>query len=157
MTKAIPIGTAYGTELRLHWSWLLLLPGVAVYSLATGPWQVALLNLLLLVAVSVCVLVHEGGQLLAVRHFGLGTRDLTLYPLWGVARLTRVSDRPWQEIYVAATGPILLALVATLTGAALAFTGTTTALRWGEADPFAESLFRHLFWASVGLTVLHIL
>src|SRR5262245_35489705 len=157
MTKAIPIGTAFGTELRLHWSWLLLPPGVVVYSLATGPWREAALNFLLLVAVYICVLVHEVGQVLAVRRFGLGTRDLTLYPFWGIARLTQMSDRPWQEIYLAATGPILLALLATLIGAALAFTGTAIELTWGDTEPFAESFFRDLFWATVGLTALHLL
>jgi Zn-dependent protease len=157
MTKAIPVGTAFGTELRLHWSWLLLPPAVAVYSLATGAWREAVLNLLLLLAVYMCVLVHEGGQVLAVRRFGLGTRDLTLYPFWGVARLTQMSDRPWQETYVAATGPILLALVATLIGAALAFAGTAIELPWGGSEPFAESFFRNLFWATVGLTALHLL
>src|SRR5262245_61715869 len=157
MTKAIPIGTAFGTELRLHWSWLLFPPAVAAYSLATVPWREALLDLLLLIAVYVCVLVHEGGQMLAVRRFGLRTRDLTLYPFWGVARLTQMSDRPWQETYVAATGPILLGLVATLIGAALAFAGTASDFRAGEPEHVAGSCFRDLLWAAVALTAVHLL
>ena len=41
----------------------------------------------------VCVLAHQGVQVLAARRFGLGMRDVTLYPFWGVSRLTRQSDR----------------------------------------------------------------
>jgi len=94
MTKAVTIGTIFGSDLRLHWSWPLLPVGVAVYSAAVVPWREAVFWVMLLLAAYIGVLAHEGVQLLAARSFGLGTRDVTLYPFWGVARLTRLSERP---------------------------------------------------------------
>jgi Zn-dependent protease len=112
----------------------------------------------LLLAAYILVLAHEGVQLLAARSFGLGTRDVTLYPFWGVARLTRLSDRPWQENYIAAAGPVFLALVATALGAGLAVAGHS-AWTFPESvgDATLEAFVVHLFWAAVLLTGLHCL
>src|SRR6478672_12861211 len=125
MTRVLTIGTIFGSDLRLHWSWPLLPVAAAAYSLAVFAWPEAVFQVVLLLAAYICVLAHEGVQLLAARSFGLGTRDVTLYPFWGVARLTRLSERPWQENYIAAVGPVFLALVATALGCALALAGQT--------------------------------
>jgi Zn-dependent protease len=158
MTKAVTIGTIFGSDLRLHWSWPLLPVGVAVYSAAVVPWREAVFWVMLLLAAYIGVLAHEGVQLLAARSFGLGTRDVTLYPFWGVARLTRLSERPWQENYIAATGPVFLALVATALGCALALAGQTG---WkfpdGVGEPTVDAFLVHLFWATVLLAALHCL
>ena len=158
MTQTFKVGTIFGSDLRLHFSWPLLPVGAAVYSAIAFPWEQAVFQFALLLAAYILMLAHEGVQLLAARSFGLGTRDVTLYPFWGVARLTRLSDRPWQENYIAATGPVFLALVATAIGAGLALTGQSA---WsfpqsiGEATPAAFDV--HLFWAAVLLTGLHLL
>src|SRR5919197_93986 len=145
MSRPITVGTLHGSDLRLHWSWPLLPPGVAVYSLAVFPWREAALYILLLLATYICVLTREGVQLLAARRFGLGTRDVTLYPFWGVPRLNRLSDRPWQENYIAATGPVTLALIASVTGGALALGGHSVAYPGGAAGADPLAFLVHLF------------
>lgn len=155
--RPLTIGTFFGSELRLHWSWPLLPVAVAGYSLALLPSQEAGLWVLLLLAVYVCVLAHEVVQLLAARSFGLGTRDVTLYPFWGVARLTRLSERPWQENYIAATGPILLALIATALGGGLSVAEQNVAYPDDVHGFTFNTFFVHLFWANVLLAALHCL
>lgn len=157
MTRPLTIGTLHGSDLRLHWSWPALPAGVAAYSLAVSPWPEAVFHLLLLLGAYVCVLAHEGVQLLAARRFGLGTRDVTLYPFWGVARLTRMSDRPWQEAYIAAAGPVFLGLVAAAIGGALTLSGRSIPFPDEVRAPATEAYLVHLFWAVVFLAGLHLL
>jgi stage IV sporulation protein FB len=158
MTRALTVGTFFGSDFRLHWSWPLLPFGAAAYSLAIYSWPQAVFQVTLLLAVYVCVAAREGMQFLAARSLGLGTRDLTLYPFWGVGRLTRLSERPWQENYIAATGPVFLALVATALGGALSLAGWRT---WDfprvVPEPSLGAFVVHLFWANVLLAALHCL
>jgi Zn-dependent protease len=113
MLRSWKLGTAFGIGLYVHWSFLLL-PAYIVFSAwgATAGQMVFLLGLL--VAVFGCVLLHELGHALMARQFGIGTRDITLYPIGGVARLERMSDRPWEEVCIALAGPAVNAVLAVL-------------------------------------------
>jgi Zn-dependent protease len=155
MTRPFTIGTLHGSALRLHWSWPLLPVGVAIYSFAMLPWREAAFHVLVLLGAYICVGAHEGVQLLAGRRFGVGTRDVTLYPFWGVPRLNRLSDRPWQENYIAATGPVTFALIATAIGGGLALAGAGVSSPQEAPAPSFTAYFAQLFWANVLLGVLH--
>ncbi|MCK4773722.1 MAG: site-2 protease family protein, partial [Candidatus Krumholzibacteria bacterium] len=79
-----------------------------------GGWMDAAWAVLLVLAVFVCVVLHEFGHSLQVRRYGIVVRDIILLPIGGMARAERIPDDPKQEIVVAISGPLVnfaLALV----------------------------------------------
>jgi Zn-dependent protease len=108
MSLSWKLGRIAGINVYLHPTFLLvlLLP----------------LPFLLILSLFGCVLLHELGHALMARRFGIGTEDITLYPIGGVARLRRMPRAPGAELLIALAGPAVnFAIVAGL--AALAFLG----------------------------------
>ena len=96
------MGQVAGIDVYVHATFLLvflLFPGV----FAGGP--LSPLNVLLVLSVFGCVLLHELGHALMARRFGIRTRDITLYPIGGVARLERMPRAPGAELLIALAGP----------------------------------------------------
>jgi Zn-dependent protease len=106
------IGKAFGIPLYVHWTFALLPAWVALVS-PRGGYEL-LLNLGVLAAAFGCVLLHELGHALAARRFGIATRDITLYPIGGVARLERMAERPAHELVIALAGPAVNLVIAVL-------------------------------------------
>lgn len=114
MFKSWRIGTLSGITVNVHGTFLLLLGFIVISGLVSGGAGYAALELITLLTVFGVVVLHEFGHAMAARHFGIGTRDITLYPIGGVARLERMPERPLQELAIAVAGPavnIALALL----------------------------------------------
>jgi Zn-dependent protease/predicted transcriptional regulator len=106
MKWAWRVGQILGIRVYIHATFVLLLAWVGVSGyLATRSLPGAAVSVLFIVALFGCVLLHEFGHALTARRFGIATRDITLYPIGGLARLERMPDDPRQELWVALAGP----------------------------------------------------
>jgi Zn-dependent protease len=103
-----------------------------------------------------CVVLHEYGHALTARRFGVRTRDITLLPIGGVARLERIPERPAQEVAVALAGPAVTLLIALMLGGILSATGVLARLGSNPAAIQGHFL-ASLFVFNVGLLLFNLL
>lgn len=104
MLRSLKLGSAFGIGIYVHWTFMLLLVYVASIAYPAG-LAATLFLMTAVIGVFACIVLHELGHALMARRFGIPTRDITLYPIGGVARLERMSDKPWEEFWIAVAGP----------------------------------------------------
>jgi len=105
MTWSFPIGRLFGSELRVHATFFLLLAWIGAAAWANAGPQAAIENVVLVVLIFACVIAHEFGHALTARRFGIETPDITLLPIGGLARLQKMPEKPGEEVLVALAGP----------------------------------------------------
>jgi Zn-dependent protease/CBS domain-containing protein len=107
------IGRFAGIDLYVHATFFLLILWVVVLHWLEGrSLQAVVSGVVFIVALFVCVVLHEFGHALTARHYGIPTKDITLLPIGGVSRFERMPERPWQEFWVAVAGPLVNVAIA---------------------------------------------
>lgn len=123
------LGRFLGIDVYVHATFLLLIGWVGYsYWLEHGTIAEVINGILFILALFLCVVLHEYGHALTARKYGIKTRDITLYPIGGVARLERMPDKPIEELWVALMGPAVNVVIAGGLFALLAATGNLTPL-----------------------------
>lgn len=112
MRWSITVGKIAGTSIHIHATFLFFLffIGFVIYR-ANGP-TAALDTLAFVTLIFLCVLLHEFGHILMAKKYGIKTRDVTLFPIGGVASIERMPERPGQELLVALAGPTVNLVIA---------------------------------------------
>ncbi len=111
MVWSYGIGRYFGTELRVHATFILLLLWIGISAYLAEGYLAAVMNVLFISALFLCVVLHEFGHALMARRYGIRTRDITLLPIGGMARLEKLPEDPIQEIWVALAGPAVNVLI----------------------------------------------
>ncbi len=150
------IGKLAGIDVRIHITFFLLLgwAGVSHWRHSNSRSGV-FAGVAFLLALFACVALHELGHALAARRFGIRTRDITLLPIGGVARLERMPDRPIQELAVAVAGPAVNVAIGAVLAVWLAATSELQQLR--QLDIIAGPFLQRLLVANVWLAAFNMI
>ncbi|HLP77059.1 MAG TPA: site-2 protease family protein [Candidatus Paceibacterota bacterium] len=155
----------------MKWSWRLFkIAGIGVYVHVTfflllfvlgaqgyaarHQWLDAVGEVGFIITLFFIVVLHELGHALTARRFGIATKDITLLPIGGVARLERMPEDPKQELAVALAGPAVNVVLALILFVGLyIFAGLTSMdqMLANGGDFFARLLIVNVFLAIFNL------
>jgi Zn-dependent protease len=149
---SLNIGRYFGIPVYIHWSFWLL----PLWVLVAQPGGLPVGFILAVVfAMFGCVVLHEFGHVLTARGFGIGTRDVTLYPIGGVASLERMSEKAGEEFVIAIAGPMVNVMIAGLIGVGLgAMSAIAPAANEGTLPPMFLQLLMFLNIMMVGFNLI---
>ena len=109
----------------MHATFLLLLAWLAVaFWFEAGTPARVVSGVALVLLLFGCVLLHELGHALTARRFGFVTREITLLPIGGIARLERIPEDPMQSLWITLAGPAVNITITAVLFVALRLTGT---------------------------------
>jgi Zn-dependent protease len=113
MKWSFNIGRFAGIDVKMHFTFLLLLAWVAfAHWQRTQSLSAVMAGVAFILAIFLCVALHEYGHALMARQYSIKTRDITLLPIGGVARLEQIPTQPVQELWVALAGPAVNVVIA---------------------------------------------
>lgn len=155
--KSLNLGAISGVRIRVHWTFSLLIAWILFASLASGQtWVGAVYQLAFILVLFGCVLLHELGHALAARRYNINTRDITLLPIGGVARLERMPRDPRQELVVALAGPAVNLVIASALFVPLYFSGSLNGLVENTTTFAATDFLTRLMLVNVALVVFNL-
>ena len=148
---SLHVATIHGIPISIHASFLILMLFLGWRTVSTSGVRVALIEQGLVLAVFVCVALHELGHAAAALRQGVPMSGITLYPFGGVARMAQRPPHGFVEVVIASAGPVVN----------LAIAGALFVLSAGEVigpgGGFGLRLLSVLFWANLILAGFNLL
>ena len=156
MKWSLQLGSYAGIGVYLHWSFALLIVWIFMAHLGSGntPTE-ALAGVGFVLALFTCVVLHEFGHALTAKRYGIRTRDITLLPIGGVARLERIPENPIQEFWVAVAGPAVNVVIALVLGLILLTLSGVGQLF--QLEPMRGHFLARLLWVNLFLVAFNML
>ncbi len=148
---SLHVTTIHGIPISIHVSFLLLMLFLGLRTTSSSGFRVALIEQGLVLAVFVCVALHELGHATAALRHGVPMSGITLYPFGGVARMAERPPHGFVEVVIASAGPAVN----------LAIACAIFVISMGEVitpgDAFGLRLLSMLFWANLILAGFNLL
>jgi Zn-dependent protease/predicted transcriptional regulator len=117
MKGSFKLGNIAGIGIFIHWSFSLIIAYIIYSNYRAGhnveqiTWSV-----IFILSIFMTVFLHELGHALAAKRYNIKTKDSTILPIGGLARLERIPEKPSEELVVAIAGPLVNIALAVITG-----------------------------------------
>lgn len=112
---SLNLGKPFGIRVSVHWTFSLLIVWIVFISINRGlDLPQILMHILFVLALFVCVVLHELGHSLTAIRFGGHVSHITLLPIGGMAHMTKMPEKPREEFLVSAAGPLVNIVIAGL-------------------------------------------
>jgi Zn-dependent protease/CBS domain-containing protein len=98
MRGSFRLTRVFGIDIDIHITFFLLL---AVFFLLLG-----FKGLILILGVFLFVTIHELSHSLVAAYFGIKVKRITLLPIGGVASMSEMPTKPYQELLISVAGPL---------------------------------------------------
>ncbi|MBL7155890.1 MAG: site-2 protease family protein [Candidatus Omnitrophica bacterium] len=148
MRGAIKLFKIAGISINIHVTFLLLL---LLFMTMGFKW------LFLIVAVFFFVTLHELSHSLVARKFGIQVKEITLLPIGGVASMTKMPDKPYQEFLISLAGPALnIAIVVIFFLPLYALLGRQVLLHPLSMKSFPH-VIAHIYWINLILAAFNLI
>lgn len=115
MPGSYKIGSVWGIDIELHWTFIALLLLTFVLSLPSG------FLFVLIVLLFVCVLIHELSHSYVALRNRVRVRRIVLLPLGGASMIDQTSMPPKIEFNIAVAGPLMSVLLGAFFGFLVVF------------------------------------
>lgn len=153
MKYSLQLGKIFGIRLQIHWTFLILLGWIVISNMRVGAGtEQTMWSILFILTIFVCVTMHEFGHAMAARKFGIKTKDITLLPIGGLARLESIPEKPKEELIVALAGPLVNVLIVAALSPFVSFTLDITKIQqlsFITAENFVFNLMFINLWLAV--------
>ncbi len=136
-----------GIPLFFHWTQLFVPLSILVYFLVYTTWENALLNLAVFSLLQIAIFIHQMVRVICGYCWQLKVRDIFFYPICGMTRLTRLSERPKHELMMYFYSDLFLILILTVLYAALLQLGfDLQQIQWSNPFPWTEVFWVRFFY-----------
>lgn len=161
MGRSYQLGVFAGIPVKVHWTFGLMILFILYVAFQNGgpPIEIAFF-ILLVFTLFLCVILHEYGHALMAKYFNVGTRDIIISPIGGVARLEKLPKEPKEELLIAIAGPLVNVVIASLCFAGLASVSGISGL---GIDPetarvdTASEFFKMVFYINIVLFLFNLI
>jgi Zn-dependent protease/CBS domain-containing protein len=159
MGSSFTIGRAFGIDVKVHWTFLLLLAFFAFLGYQdSGGLIGALATMAVIVTLFFCVLLHEFGHSLVAQRLGIEIPDITLLPIGGIARLKTLPDKPADEVKIAIAGPLVNVVLAPIFFGLAFLLGAGLLVAPSPIAGFGSvgQVFAYLGWLNLALAIFNL-
>ncbi|MDH4090900.1 MAG: site-2 protease family protein [Cyclobacteriaceae bacterium] len=158
MKGSFKLGNIAGIGIFIHWTFSILIAFIIFSNYRQGQSAIQILwSVLFVISIFITVFLHELGHALAAKRYNINTKDITLLPIGGLARLERIPEKPSEELVVAIAGPTVNIALAAITGLLISVPDTESMTLQLTASVNSSNFFLNFLVVNIWLALFNLI